>query len=75
LASPQNITPTRAATVDDDLRDRLIDRVMVRDGVTKQAATQIVNRLQPHDLVQLEMEVRDHDQPTFTSDYDPYGRT
>lgn len=68
------------AVFDDDngepgtrLRDRLVDRVMARDHLTKQQATAIVNGLRPHDLTRLEMETRDHEQPAFTSEYNPYG--
>lgn len=62
------------AVLDDDLRVRLVDRVMIRDSVTKQDAIRTVNALRPHDLVRLEMETLDHEQPAFTSHYDPYAR-
>ena len=62
------------AVLDDELRDRLIDRVMTRDGMTKHDATRTINALRPHDLIRLEMETREHEQPAFTSDYNPFAR-
>lgn len=66
--------PADRALLDDELRGRMVDRVMMRDSVTKQDAIRIVNSLRPHDLVRLEMETLDHEQPAFTSHYNPYAR-
>lgn len=58
----------------DDVRGRMIGCVMRRDRLTKEAATQLVNKLGIGDLTRLEMETREHERPAFTSDYDPYAR-
>ncbi len=66
--------PTRAATVDDETRKRLVRRVMQRDRMSESAAVAVINRMSPAELTRLEMEARDHERPAFTSDYDPYAR-
>lgn len=66
--------PTRTTTLSDELRNRMVRRVMARDRMTKDAATAIINRLPPSELTRLEMEMRDHERPAFTADYDPYAR-
>lgn len=58
----------------DEVRDAMVARIMTRDHVSKDAATKIVNRLAESDLVRLEMETRERAMPSFTADYDPYGR-
>ena len=67
--------PADRAVLDDELRARLVDRVMTRDSMTKPDATRIVNSLRPHDLVRLEMETLEHERPAFTAEYDPYARS
>jgi hypothetical protein len=59
----------------DDVRARLLARVMMRDRLTKETALQTLNRLSPAELTRLEMEMLDHERPAFTADYDPYART
>lgn len=66
--------PADRAVIDDELRARMVESVMRRDSLTKQDAIRVVNSLRPHDLVRLEMETLDHEQPAFTSHYDPYAR-
>lgn len=66
--------PTRTATVDDETRKQLVRCVMQRDGLSETAALAIVNRLHPHELTRLELEVRDK-APAFSSDYDPFARS
>lgn len=67
------MTLTRAL-LGDDLRARMVGRVMQRDSVTESAAKQIVNGLTVADLTRLELEVRDRASPAFSADYDPYAR-
>lgn len=74
MVSPPTTIPTRAL-VPDDLRNRMVGAVMRRDGMTKEAASRVVNGLGPADLTRLEMETRDHERPAFTADYDPFARS
>lgn len=60
--------------LDADLRECLVDRVMARERVERAIAERIVASLKAHDLVRLELEARDHREPAFTADYDPFGR-
>ena len=62
------------AAIDRALQRRLVERIMQRDQLTLDAATRVLDELQIPDLVRLEMETREHEQPAFTADYDPYER-
>jgi len=58
----------------DELRDRMVECVMRRDRLTKEAAVRVVNGLSIAELTRLELEARPRATPAFTSDYDPYAR-
>lgn len=57
----------------DDLRERMIARVMHRDRLSKSAAIAIVNSIHPNELIRLEMETCDRNGPVFTAEYNPFG--
>lgn len=58
----------------DDLRTRMIEYVMQRDGVNKERATAIVGSLGPGDLIRIEMELADRRPVAHSHDYDPFAR-
>jgi hypothetical protein len=62
------------AAIDKALQRRLVEWIMQRDQLTEDQAARVLDELQIADLVRLEMETRDHEQPAFTADYDPYAR-
>jgi hypothetical protein len=62
------------AAIDKALQQRLVEWIMQRDQLTENQAARVLDELEIADLVRLEMEARDHEQPAFTADYDPYAR-
>jgi len=62
------------AVIDRGLQRKLVTRIMERDRLTEEQACAVLDRLEVSDLVRLEMEARDHEQPAFAAEYDPYAR-